>query len=337
MKHLDKKIRAFVKLGEYLRREKIDSELHDQIIKTEINNSWFTYNNSVEALKIWGNTLLKENILKWTSKYNFENNNCKTIGIIMAGNIPMVGLHDLICVLITNHKGIAKTSSSDPFLIPFLYKKLSQFNPNFKERVVFKDKINSLDAVIATGSDFTIKHINEKFNSYPSILRGTRNSVAVLNGKESIKELKLLSNDIFGYFGFGCRSITKIYVPNNYNFDVLIKILKEKSESIMLNEYLNNFKKNIAVNEIVKSKFHVAGKLILIEDKSIHAEIASINYEYYDNIDWLNHEIKSNLKKIQCIVGKMNQSRFIKFGETQKPNLWNYADNIDTIKFLLSM
>ena len=337
MKHLDKKIIAFDKLGKYLRNEKIDSELHDLIIKTESNNAWFTYNNSLQALKIWGYTLIKENILKWSSKYNFENKNSKRIGIIMAGNIPLVGLHDLICVLITDHKGIVKTSSSDPFLIPFLYKKLIQFNSNFKERVVFKSKINSIDAFIATGSNLTIKHINEKFNSYPSILRGSRNSVAVLNGKESTKELKLLSNDIFGYFGFGCRCITKIYVPNNYNFDVLIKILKEKSESIMLNEYLNNFNKNKAINEIIKSKFYIAGKLILIEDKSIHAEIASINYEYYNNIDWLNNEIKSNLKKIQCIVGKINRRGFIKFGETQKPDLWNYADNIDTIKFLLSL
>ena len=337
MKHLDKKIRTFVKLGEYLRKKKIDFELHEQIIKTESNNSWFTYNNSVEALKIWGNTLIKENILKWTSKYNFENKNSKTIGIIMAGNIPMVGLHDLICVLITNHKGIVKTSSSDPFLIPFLYKKLIQFNSNFQERVIFKSKINSVDAIIATGSNLTIKHINNKFNYYPSILRGTRNSVAILNGKESIEELKLLSNDIFRYFGFGCRSITKLYVPNNYNFTNLTKVLKEKSELITLNEYLNNFKKNRAIKEMIKSKFHIAGKLMLIEDKSIHAEIGSINYEYYDTVDFLNTEIKSNLKKIQCIVGKMNRFSFINFGETQKPDLWCYADNIDTIKFLLSL
>jgi len=337
MKHLDKKIRAFVKLGEYLRKEKIDSELHEQITKTESNNSWFTYNNSVESLKIWGNTLTKENILKWTSKYNFENKNSKRIGIIMAGNIRMVGLHDLICVLITNHKGIVKTSSSDPFLIPFLYKKLIQFNSNFKERVVFKSKINSLDAVIATGSNLTIKHINEKFHYYPSILRGTRNSVAILNGKESIEELKLLSNDIFRYFGFGCRSITKIYVPYKYDFTLLKKILKEKSESITLIEYLNNFKKNKAINEIIKNNFHIAGKLIIIESKNINAEISSINYEYYSNMDWINEEIESKINSIQCMVGNVNKGNFVKFGEAQKPNLWDYADNIDTVEFLLSL
>ena len=337
MEYLDKKIQGFVKLGKYLRSKKIDSQLHDLIIKTENNNRWFTFKNSTKALKIWGNTLKKENIIKWLSKYNFEDKKVKKIGIIMAGNIPMVGFHDLICVLMTKHDAIVKTSSSDPFLIPFLYTKLIEFESNFKERVVFKNKINCVDAIIATGSNVTIKNINYQFNKNPSILRRSRNSIAVLSGKESIKELELLSNDIFRYFGFGCRSITKIYVPKYYNFKPLIEILKDKSEKVSLNYYLNNFKKIKAINEIVKSKFYIGGKFIIIEDKSVHAEISSINYEYYDNKDSLINEINSNLNKIQCVVGKINGKRFVKFGEAQKPKLWNYADNIDTIKFLLSL
>lgn len=337
MKDLDEKIRAFAKLGNYLSREKIDSKLNDQIIKTENNNNWFISKNTLKALKIWGESLGKENLLKWSAKYNFENKNAKQIGIIMAGNIPIVGFHDLMCVLFTNHTAMVKTSSSDPFLIPFLFKKLIEFDAGFTERVIFKKKIDFVDAIIATGTNITIKSINEKFKSCPSILRGNRSSVAVLNGKESIEELELLSNDILDYFGFGCRSITKIYVPDNYDFSNLTKILKKKSELITLKYYLNNFKKNKAINEIIKSKFFVAGKLILTESKNINADISSINYEYYSNLNLVYKQIKSDLNNIQCLVGNFNQTGFIKFGEAQKPNLWNYADNVDTVEFLLSL
>ena len=337
MKHLDKKIKAFLKLGKYLRKKQIDSKLHSLILKTQNNNSWFIYKNSLNALKIWGDTLRKQNILKWLSKYNLAYKNIKKIGIIMAGNIPMVGFHDLMSLLFTNHIGIIKTSSSDPYLIPFLYNKLVEFEPELAERVIFKKKIDFVDAIIATGNNISIKHINEKFRSYPSIIRGTRSSIAILNGKESVEDLKLLSNDIFTYFGFGCRSITKIYVPDKYDFTLLIKILKEKSESITLIEYLNNFKKNKAINEIIKNNFHIAGKLIIIESKNINAEISSINYEHYSNMEWIKKEIESRIKSIQCIVGNLNKSSYVKFGEAQKPNLWNYADNIDTVEFLLSL
>ena len=337
MKHLDKKIIAFLKLGKYLRKKQIDSKLHSLILKTENNNSWFIYKNSLNALKIWGDTLRNENILKWLSKYDFAHENIKKIGIVMAGNIPMVGFHDLMCLLFTNHIGIIKTSSSDPYLIPFLYNKLIEFEPELSERVIFKKKIDFVDAIIATGNNISIKHINEKFRSYPSILRGTRSSIAILNGKESLEDLKLLSNDILTYFGFGCRSITKIYIPDKYDFTLLKKILKEKSESITLIEYLNNFKKNKAINEIIKNNFHIAGKLIIIESKNINAEISSINYEHYSNMDWINKEIESRIKSIQCIVGNLNKSSYVKFGEAQKPHLWNYADNIDTVEFLLSL
>ena len=334
---LDKKISAFIKLGEYLRREKVDSKLCSQIVKTENINRWFTFKNSLHALKVWGNTLRKENILKWTHKYKLVNKKIKQVGIIMAGNIPIVGFHDLLCVLLTNHIAIVKTSSSDPYLIPFLYNKLVEFESGFSERAIFKNKIDFVDAVIATGNRITIKNINEKFQFCPSILRGPRNSIAILDGKETEEELKLLSNDIFEYFGFGCRSITKIYVPINYDFSLLKKILKEKTESTRLIEYVDSFRKNKAINEIIKNKFHIAGKLILTEDKNIHAEISSVNYEYYPNMDWVSKEIKSNRKNIQCIVRRTNRDNFIKFGEAQKPNLWTYADNIDTVDFLLSL
>tara|TARA_B100000963_G_scaffold284259_1_gene253048 strand:+ start:300 stop:1313 length:1014 start_codon:yes stop_codon:yes gene_type:complete len=337
MNHLDKKIRAFIKLGKYLKEEKIDSQLENLIIETEKNNKWFTNKNTLKALKVWGDTLTKKNILKWLTKYSFNNEKIKKIGIVMAGNIPIVGFHDLMCVLFTKHIAIVKTSSSDPFLIPFLYNKLVYFEPELRKRVVFKDKIDFVDALIATGNNITIRNISDKFNSYPCILRGARNSIAVLNGNESTKDLKLLSEDILRYYGFGCRSVTKIYVPNNYNFTLLKKILSEKSKLITLNEYLNNFKKNKAINEIIKSKFHIAGKLILIEDKNINAEISSVNYEYYDNKDSLINKINSNHNIIQCMVGNISENKFIKFGEAQKPNLWSYADNIDTIEFLLSL
>ncbi len=334
---LDKKISAFVKLGEYLRREKVDSKLYSLIVETENNNRWFTFKNSLHALKVWGNTLRKENILKWIHEYKLVDKKIKKVGIIMAGNIPIVGFHDLMCVLFTNHNAIVKTSSSDPYLIPFLYNKLVEFESGLAERVIFKNKIDFIDAIIATGNSNTIKNINEKFQFCPSILRGPRNSIAILDGKETEEELKLLSNDIFEYFGFGCRSISKIYVPIYYDFSLLKKILKEKTESTRLIEYVNNFRKNKAINEIIKKKFHIAGKLILTEDKNIHAEISTVNYEYYPNMDWVSKKIKSNRKNIQCIVRRTNRDNFIKFGEAQKPNLWTYADNIDTVDFLSSL
>jgi hypothetical protein len=347
---LENRISAFTKLGDFLsqfstegivKKENIlYNDLFFDIFKTQIkrakeSNGWFTDDNVLFSLENWGKSLSKTNLEKWTSEFTFPEKTSKTIAIIMAGNIPLVGFHDFLSVLISGNKVLAKLSSNDKYFLPLIAKYLEHIEPNFKGKILFTDKeLTGFDAVIATGSDNTARYFVYYFGKYPSIIRKNRNSVAVLTGNETEKELDAFGEDIFRYFGLGCRSVAKIFVPTDYNFDKLFKAIFKYGDIINYNKYQNNYDYNKAVYLMSLFKLQENGFLMLKEDESYSSPIATLFYEYYQSEEKLIEKIENDTDKIQCIVGNINIQNTVKFGETQTPRLWDYADDINTIDFI---
>jgi len=351
--NLEQRINAFAKLGEFLgqfssngmhKNENVlfndlffDGFKH-QIKIAQEHNGWFTNENIIYALEGWSNTLNNNIISEWLERYNFNHINEKKVAIIMAGNIPLVGFHDFLSVLISGHEVLVKQSSNDKHLLLFLAKYLEHVEPQFKGKITFTDgKLEHFDAVIATGSDNTARYFEYYFKNKPAIIRKNRNSVAILNGNESEAQLEALSEDIFRYYGLGCRNVSKLFVPKNYNFEAFFKGVFHWNSIINGAKYANNYDYNKAV--YLMSEFDILenGFLMIKEDASFASPIATMFYEYYSDETELKAKIEKNKNNIQCIVGQGIDSNEIAFGKTQQPNLWDYADDVDTIAFLLKI
>jgi len=256
----------------------------------------------------------------------------------MAGNIPLVGFHDFISVLIAGHDIIVKQSSSDAYFLPLIAKYLEYVAPDFKGRISFMDeKLNDFDAVIATGSNNTARYFDYYFGKYPSIIRRNRNSVAVLKGEETTEDLALLGEDIFRYFGLGCRSVSKLFVPKGYDFDPLFNAIYSYKDVLNYDKYVNNYDYNKAVYLMSQYTLIENGFLMLKEDQSYASPIATLFYEYYTDQAALEHKLNSDKDLIQCVVGNSGKDSWIYFGQTQNPQLWDYADDVDTMAFLASL
>ncbi|WKD86553.1 hypothetical protein KCTC32516_01929 [Polaribacter huanghezhanensis] len=346
---MQQRIDAFVKLGTFLSQfsqsgiEKKEHIAHNdlffdgfkhQLKLAEENNSWFTKDNILFSLESWSNALSQENISTWISNQSFQKSE-KKVAVIMAGNIPLVGFHDFLSVLISGHAVLVKQSSNDKNLMPFLAKYLEYVEPSFKNKIAFTEgNLTNFDAVIATGSDNTARYFEHYFKGKPSIIRKSRNSVAVLTGKESDTELTNLSNDIFKYFGLGCRSVSKLFVPEGYNFDAFFNGMYTKKEIINNAKYANNYDYNKAVYLMSLFDLLENGFLMIKEDESYSSPIATVFYEYYSDINQLKEKLQKDAHKIQCVVANGVLDAEIAFGETQNPQLWDYADGINTLDFL---
>jgi hypothetical protein len=259
----------------------------------------------------------------------------KTVGLILAGNIPLVGFHDFLSVLISGHNVLVKTSSNDQHLIKFLAKYLIAVNAKIENCITFTDgKLENFDAVIATGSNNTARYFEYYFKDKPSIIRKNRNSIAVLNGNETHDDLVNLGEDIFRYFGLGCRNVSKLFVPEDYNFDAFFKAIYEYKDVIYYEKYSNNYDYNKAVFLMSNFKLLDNEFLTLKEDTSYSSPISSVFYERYENIEHLKKQLEKDADQIQCIVSNGVIENSIPFGKTQQPELWDYADNVDTLLFL---
>jgi hypothetical protein len=257
----------------------------------------------------------------------------------MAGNIPMVGLHDFITVLISGNKALVKLSSNDNGLLPYLSEYLIHVAPDFKNFIEFTDeRLINFDAVIATGSNNTARYFDYYFGKYPNIIRKNRNSVAVLTGKENEDQLKDLAIDVFRYFGLGCRNVSKLYVPRDYNFDAFFNAVYSWKHVISHNKYMNNYDYNKAVYLMSVDKNLLDNEFLLLKESSdFSSPIAVLFYEYYDSLKDLKQNLSSQDENIQTVVSSSGIEREIPFGSSQSPELWDYADNIDTLEFLINL
>ncbi|WP_452224530.1 acyl-CoA reductase [Lacinutrix chionoecetis] len=350
---LQQRINAFAKLGAFISQftsetfEKQDNIPHNdlffdgfkhQIKLAEENNGWFTKANIIFALNGWSNLLTSSNLIHWLSNYKMNAEKLQTVAIIMAGNIPLVGYHDFLSVLISGHAVLVKQSSNDKHLLPFLAKYLEHVEPGFKGKINFTaGELKNFDAVIATGSSNTARYFEYYFKNKPSIIRKNRNSIAVLTGNETNEQLENLSEDIFRYYGLGCRNVSKLFLPKQYNFDAFFKAIYKWHPIINEAKYANNYDYNKAVYLMSEFDMLENGFLMIKEDESFASPIATVFYEYYENLDELQSLIKDKKEHIQCIVADGWDDNEVKFGQTQKPELWDYADNVDTISFLLKL
>lgn len=344
----------FIELGKFLANFKVNSSelseksMENNIFYKELNqkidaaihhNGWFTRENIIFSLQQWSQALKKENLDHWLEKYDFIDLQPKTIGIVMAGNIPLVGFHDFLSVLIAGHNVLVKLSGNDKQLLPVIAQYLIHLEPGYKNRIQFTDgKLEGFDAVIATGSDNTARYFEYYFSEVPRIIRKNRNSVAILTGEESTEELSALGEDIFRYYGLGCRNVSKLYVPENYDFDAFFKAIYNWNPIINQAKYANNYDYNKAVYLMSEFKLLENGFLMLKEDEGFGSPIATLFYETYKDRKSLEKHLEALDERIQCIVKRNPEGiKEVKPGETQKPALWDYADRMDTIDFLLKI
>ena len=338
--NLKERCEAFAGLGAVLRKTVSDfgkgnpEELDKLILGQHKKNQWFTPRNVLAAVSAIADELTADNLKKWMSMYpGIEKNTTQfTAGVIMAGNIPLVGFHDFLCVLITGNRLLAKKSSKDPDLINGISEILCSIEPDFRKMINFSDgPLSGFDAIIATGSNNTSRYFESYFGKYPNIIRKNRNSVAIISGNETDDELKALGGDIFSYYGLGCRNVSKLFIPEGYDPRDLIRHLDSYSYVTENNKYCNNYDYYKAIYLVNREPFLDTGYLLMKEDPMTASPVAVTFYSYYKSYDVLLQEIKTIENSIQCIVSKNH----LPFGQAQKPALWDYSDGIDTIEFLL--
>lgn len=344
------KIQAFASLGKFIGQfsensyEKNEAipynnlyfdKFADLIALSQSQNGWFTRDQVCFSLQSWAEVLTEEKLSNWLFRYELLEIEPKNIGLVLAGNIPLVGFHDFLCVLLSGHKVVIKTASSDQHLLPFLANYLIAVAPDFKSKITFVEgKLENFDAVIATGSNNTARYFEYYFKEKPSIIRKSRNSIAILNGQETAAQLTALGEDIFRYFGLGCRNVSKLYVPKAYDFRAFFEAMFNYQSVIQYEKYANNYDYNKAVFLMSNFKILDNGFLTIKEDNSHASPISSVFYEHYDNLEAVEKRLVADEDIIQCVVSNNLVKNSIPFGTTQKPELWDYADGIDTIHFL---
>ena len=333
---LTQRIEALSKLGKAL-GSLTKNELLSWVDLAGNENLWFTQDAIEMALNGISKMLQKDKLELWVKSYLFTNTT-KRVGIVMAGNIPMVGFHDLLSVVISNHTAVIKLSSQDKVLLPKVTDLLFTIEPKFKSQIAYVAKLETLDAVIATGSDNSARYFKQYFRKQPNIIRKNRTSCAVLTGNESDEELLALGKDIFSFFGLGCRNVSKLYVPKNYNFVHLLNLLEVYKEIGYHSKWVNNYDYNKSIYLVNREPHLDNGFLLLKESEQMVSPLTVLFYQEYTHLESLKTLLDSQEDKIQCIIG--NEATKISptsFGNAQYPEVWDYADGVDTLAFLSSL
>jgi hypothetical protein len=339
---LTERIEALAQLGKRLVQP--SEELDAVMRRTANNNSWFTIENQKKAIHaIAVHFLNKEKLEAWTAKYGLETADAKqskTVALILAGNIPLVGFHDILCVFISGNISKVKISDKDPYLLPYILQILGSIDAKTADFfIVTEGFLKNFDAVIATGSNNSSRYFDAYFGKYPNIIRKNRNAVAILRGTETGDDLANLGEDVFTYFGLGCRNVSKIYVPQHFNFHPLLEAFHEYREAVLHDKYKNNFDYNFTLLILNKIKHEANGCILMREATEIASPIAVVYYEYYDDLTDLKINLWQRREDIQLIVAKdkVEGMPTFSFGEAQKPSLWDYADGVDTLDFLMKL
>jgi hypothetical protein len=333
---LEERINAFAALGDKIDRL-TQSEKEIIVDRAGQLNAWFTPESVLLSLKGIRQFLYKEALTDWTTNYNLTNQKEKIVGVAMAGNIPLVGFHDLLCILIAGHQIAAKKSSQDSYLITLLSDWLIELNPKFQSKIKFEERLNHVDAVIATGSDNSSRYFEYYFRKIPNIIRKNRSSCAVLMGEEDASLLTELGKDVFSYFGLGCRNVAKIYVPEDYNFPNLLDNWEIYQPIIHHHKYSNNYDYQKSIMLVNSTPFYDNGFVMLTANENLVSPISVVFYETYTDLSDLYKKLTNHSEKIQCIVSANGwYEGSIPFGKAQQPEVTDYADQVDTMSFLTS-
>ena len=302
--------------------------------KARIENQWFTIESQLNAIRYWGGQLNTKNLNDWLLNYTYTTSP-KKVGVVMAGNIPMVGLHDLISIIVSGHIAMVKPSSEDTVLIRRFIEYLYSLNPKFKKRIEIIDKLNTCEALIATGSNNTARYFEYYFSAVPRIIRKNRNSIAVLTGKETKEDLLGLADDIFLYFGLGCRSVSKLLVPENYNFNTFFEAIEPYNTYVNHNKFYNNYTYHKAIFLMNIEKHLDNGFLLLKEDNKLASPLGCLFYSFYKDHNDVIEYIDRNKESIQVVIGNTDFiNECVPYGQSQNPKLTDYADDVDTLEFL---
>ena len=329
-------IQIFKELGQRLASPQwVEERFGEAIAQQYRENSWFTPEFCRYALTAIAKMLAPDALDAYYARYKDvapKEDPRKRVAVISAGNIPLAAFHDFFCILVSGNDYQGKLSSQDKHLLPVLAQALIDIEPRFAERISFVDKIVNFDAVIATGSNNSSRYFSYYFDKYPHILRKNRNSVAVLDGTETEEELRFLADDIYLYFGLGCRSISKLFVPKGYDFVPFLHILTQESQPIALHhQFNNNIEYQKAVHLMNQIPYMDAGTFLLVENENYASPIGMVYYEYYDDIELVNRRLTDDAERLQCIVGHNAEP----FGSAQNPSLLDYPDGIDTFQFII--
>lgn len=336
-------ILGLIKLGNFIKEflskntenfNEFDEEFSVVLRKSELDNPWFNIENQKYALQQWANLLTEEKINDWLSAYSFSETP-KKVGLILAGNIPLVGFHDVVSTIMSGNIPIIKLSSKDKMMIPFLLRRWNEFSEGKIEYKIV-EKLSDYDAVIATGSNNTARYLEYYFKDSLSLIRKNRTSVAVLSGNETDEEIQALANDIFRYFGLGCRNVTRLFIPKDFGLERLFENFMSFKEVINHNKYANNYDYNRAIFLLNQEKFWDNNFVLLKEDDKLFSPLGVLHFSRYENITEVRNFLSENEKDIQCVVAKPELSieNSVEIGEAQCPSLNTYADNVDTMRFL---
>lgn len=332
-------INSFSELGRQLLSP--DAALSSLIENEQYHNAWFTPASVSEAVTAIGNMLNEADLTTWLSKYNLETGKpAKNVGLILAGNIPLVGFHDVLCVIASGNTALIKASSQDARLIKAVLEKLVAIDPAFEGTFNFVDRLQGFDAIIATGSNNSSRYFDYYFGKVPNIIRKNRNSIAVLSGKESAGDLFNLGHDIFDYYGLGCRNVSKVLVPEGYNFTFFFESIEDHKAIINHHKYNNNYDYNKSIYLVNSDKHLDNGFLMVKEDDRLTSPLSALFFNYYHDMADVENIIGQNAENIQCIVSTLPlqvQNQVVGFGQSQQPKLWDYADGVDTMEFLSSL
>lgn len=329
----EERIAAFASLGDFILDNPVS--LQEVVNRTYRHNTWFTKENTQQALhNIATEFLHKEKLEHWLSNYRIADSfHPKTIAIVAAGNIPMVAFHDILCVLISGNKLQLKLSEKDKFLLPFLLEKLVEIEPRFQDNISIQFKLENFDAIIATGSNNTAKHFEYYFSKYKNIIRRNRNSIAILIGDETTEEIAQLGHDIFDYFGLGCRNVSKIFVPRDFDLLSLKDGLSKHIDVSQHNQYMNNLDYQRTLYLMNQTPLVDIDFINIVENKSLHSPISCLHVQRYESTEDIASYLQDEADNLQCIVGK----GYLDFGKSQQPGLSDYADKVDTMEFILSL
>jgi hypothetical protein len=348
---LKQRTNAFVQLGSIFKSLSSDDQwpgysggltevefldMKELIGRVHQHNGWFTPENVSRSLKAWSETLTSNSLSAWLGNYVSAIDQVRpaTIAVICAGNIPMVGFHDILCTLLTGHQVIIKLSSDDDLLIPAALRLLTRIAPEMDTQITYATgKLTGFDAVIATGSNNTSRYFRQYFGQYPHIIRKSRTSAAVLTGTETTEELNSLGNDIFDYFGLGCRNVSRLFLPEGYDIDLFFKGIYPFHQVIQHNKYANNYDYNKAIWLLNNENLLDNGFILLKEDERLASPTGSLFYSYYSDPMEVKEQILRQSENIQCVAG----AGYLPFGRTQAPAIDDYADGVDTLSFLTGL